>query len=42
VDKLSVVVAMVLAALFLHEALTWRHWLGGVLIVSGSLVLALK
>jgi transporter family protein len=40
VDKLSVVVAMVLAALFLQEQLTWRHWLGGALIVSGTVVLA--
>jgi transporter family protein len=40
VDKLSVVVAMLLAAVFLHEQLTWRHWLGGALIVSGTLVLA--
>jgi transporter family protein len=40
IDKLSVVVAMVLAALLLHEHLTWRHWLGGTLIVSGTLVLA--
>ncbi len=40
VDKLSVVVAMALAALFLGEHLTWRHWLGGGLIVSGTLVLA--
>lgn len=40
IDKLSVVVAIVLAALFLGEHLTWRHWVGGTLIVSGSLVLA--
>lgn len=40
IDKLSVVVAIVLAALFLGEHLTWRHWVGGGLIVSGSLVLA--
>ena len=40
VDKLSVVVAMVLAALFLHEALTWKHWVGGALIVSGVVLLA--
>jgi len=40
IDKLSVVVAMALAALFLHEHLTWRHWLGGSLIVGGALVLA--
>jgi transporter family protein len=40
VDKLSVVVAMVLAAVFLHEPLTWRHWAGGTLIVGGALLLA--
>ena len=40
VDKLSVVVAMILAALFLGESLTWQHWLGGALIVTGSVVLA--
>jgi transporter family protein len=42
VDKLSVVVAMILAAVLLGEHLTWRHWLGGGLIVSGALVLAWK
>jgi len=40
VDKLSVVVAIALAAIFLHETLTWQHWLGGALIVSGSMVIA--
>ncbi|HEV3255373.1 MAG TPA: EamA family transporter [Gemmataceae bacterium] len=40
VDKLSVVVAMALAALFLHEKLTWQHWLGGALIVAGTVVIA--
>ncbi len=40
VDKLSVVVAMALAVIFLHERLTWQHWVGGALIVSGSIVLA--
>jgi transporter family protein len=40
VDKLSVVIAMALAALFLGEQLTWRHWLGGGLIVAGSIVIA--
>jgi transporter family protein len=39
VDKLSVVVAMALAVLFLGEHLTWRDWLGGALIVSGTLIL---
>jgi transporter family protein len=42
IDKLSVVVAIALAALFLGEHLTWRHWVGGTLIVSGTLVLAWK
>jgi bacterial/archaeal transporter family protein len=39
VDKLSVVVAIVLAAIFLHERMTWRHWVGGALIVTGALFL---
>jgi len=39
VDKLSVVVAIAFAALFLHEQLTWQHWVGGTLIVSGTVVL---
>jgi bacterial/archaeal transporter family protein len=40
VDKLSVVVAIVLAAIFLHEKVTWHHWAGGVLIFTGAVVLA--
>ena len=40
VDKLSVVVAMALAAFFLGESLTWVHWIGGILIVGGAVVLA--
>ena len=40
VDKLSVVVAIVLAAVFLHERMTWHHWLGGTLIFAGAVVLA--
>ena len=40
VDKLSVVVAMVLAAIFLGESLTWMDWVGGILIVTGAIVLA--
>lgn len=42
VDKLSVVVAIALAALFLREPLTWHHWVGGVLIVSGAVIIAWK
>ena len=40
VDKLSVVFAIVFAAIFLKERLTWQHALGGSLIVAGALVLA--
>ena len=40
VDKLSVVVAMVLAALFLGEHLTWRHGIGAGLIVIGTVIIA--
>ena len=39
VDKLSVVVAMALAAIFLGESLTWVHWVGGGLIVTGAVIL---
>jgi bacterial/archaeal transporter family protein len=40
IDKLSVVVAIVLAAVFLHEPMTWHHWVGGSLIVLGAIVIA--
>jgi transporter family protein len=40
VDKLSVVVAIILAAIFLHEPVTWHHWVGGALIVSGAVIIA--
>jgi transporter family protein len=40
VDKLSVIVAMVLAAIFLHERVGWHQWAGGLLIFSGAIVLA--
>jgi transporter family protein len=39
-DKLSVVFAIALAALFLGETLTWRHWSGGGLIVLGAWIIA--
>ena len=41
VDKLSVVFAILLAAVFLKERLGWQHALGGALIVAGALVLTL-
>lgn len=40
IDKLSVIVALALAALFLGEQLTSTHWVGGTLIVAGAIVLA--
>jgi transporter family protein len=40
IDKLSVVVAIALAAVFLHERLTWHQWVGGSLILGGALILA--
>jgi uncharacterized membrane protein len=40
VDKLSVVFAIALAALVLHEPLSWRQYLGGALIVAGAIILA--
>jgi transporter family protein len=42
VDKLSVVFAMAMAALFLRERLTWQQAVGGTLIVAGSLIIAWK
>lgn len=42
VDKLSVVFAIVLAAIFLHEKLGWQHFVGGALIVSGAILIAWK
>lgn len=41
IDRLSVVFALVLAAIFLGEAFTWKTVLGAVLMVSGALVIAL-
>ncbi|MFO0957055.1 MAG: EamA family transporter [Isosphaeraceae bacterium] len=40
VDKLSVVFVMLLAALLLGEQLTWKHVVGGGLVVSGVILLA--
>jgi transporter family protein len=40
VDKLSVVIAIAFAAIFLREHLTWHQWVGGLLIFTGATVLA--
>jgi transporter family protein len=42
IDKLSVALVIVLSALFLGERLTWAKALGGLLIVSGAIVIALE
>ncbi|MDP3071408.1 MAG: EamA family transporter [Opitutaceae bacterium] len=42
IDKLSVVFVLILAAVFLGEALTLKTLLGGGLIAAGAVVLALK
>lgn len=40
VDKLSVIVAIALAAIFLREQVTWHHWVGGMMIFAGAVILA--
>ena len=42
IDKLSVVFAIALAAIFLGEQLVWQHWVGGGFIVAGAILFALK
>jgi transporter family protein len=41
VDKLSVVFAIVLALIFLGEALSWKVILGGILVGAGAVVMSL-
>jgi transporter family protein len=41
VDKLSVIFAIVMAAVFLHEPVSWQQWAGGGLIVAGAVLLSL-
>lgn len=41
IDRTSVVFALILAALFLEEAFTWKTALGGALILGGALMVAL-
>lgn len=42
VDKLGVVFAILLAAVFLKEKVTMQHLAGGLLVVAGAVVLAWK
>lgn len=41
VDKLSVVITLVLAFVFLHERLTWKSGVGCLLIAAGTLLMVL-
>lgn len=42
VDKLSVVITLILAFIFLHEQFTWRSAVGAVLIAAGTLIMVIK
>jgi len=42
VDKLSVVFAILFAAVLLHEKLGWQQWVGGSFVVTGAVILAIK
>ncbi len=41
IDKLSVIFAIVMATVFLHEPVSWQQWTGGGLIVAGAVLLSL-
>src|SRR5438132_553233 len=41
-DKLSVLFPILFAAVVLHETLTWHHWFGGGLVLTGAIILAFK
>ena len=41
-DKLSVLFAILFAAIVLGETLTWHQWLGGGLVLTGAVILAFK
>ncbi len=41
VDKLSVVITLILAFLFLHEQFTWKSGVGAILITAGTLFMVL-
>ncbi|MBO9574026.1 MAG: EamA family transporter [Chitinophagaceae bacterium] len=42
VDKLSVALAIILAAVFLHEAISWKTAIGALLIIGGTFILILE
>ena len=42
IDQVSGVFVIVFAAAFLNEKITWHTWLGGLLILAGATLLALR
>jgi len=42
IDRLSLVFVILLAAMFLGESLGWKSVLGGLMMVSGAIIIALK
>ena len=41
IDKMSVVITLILAFVFLHETFTWKSAVGAVLITVGTLIMVL-
>lgn len=41
IDKLSVVITLILAFVFLHEKFTWKSAVGAVMITAGTLIMVL-
>ncbi len=41
IDKLSVVITLILAFVFLHETFTWKSLIGMILLTAGTLVMVL-
>lgn len=41
IDKLSIVITLVMAAIFLHEQFTWKTAIGSVLITIGTLLMVM-
>ncbi len=41
IDKLSVVITLVLAFVFLHEQFTWKSGIGAALITAGTMIMVL-
>jgi transporter family protein len=41
IDRLSIVLALVLAVLFLGEKITWQSWVGAGLVAIGGVIIAL-